>query len=329
MSSLSVNPPFRFFSQALRERGPRSSNEMETQMRTTKRFTPSVIERFIREGRCDGIYEDYIAWHKVSRGDPASAGRSHLLNWRNRLRDLLSDGELGQQLFASMLPDLDDSLEQYKLSADPSVHPLAAYGEGDLTTTFPGTLELAKELGIKHHKLNEKGQATPWYLSTDLVLVFKAATGKRHMLALAYKTNDWKKDARTCKSLKLEREYWLRRGVPWLLISPELSDFRVVLTLRRIACWALADEAPIELRRLATQIAVDHPFDSLTKVLQEIQASAGSMELAQNALWQAVWNGELPIDLTRGWRPHVPLKIVTPIQFAAFNPIASRRSAWI
>ena len=84
-------------------------------MRTTKRFSPTVIARFLRQGRGEGIYEEYIPWHRVSRGDPASAGRSHLLMWRHRLRELLSDGELGEQLFATMLQNLDDSLEQFKL----------------------------------------------------------------------------------------------------------------------------------------------------------------------------------------------------------------------
>lgn len=219
-------------------------------MRTTKRFTPKVIERFIREGRGEGTYEDYIGWHRVTRGDPASSGRSHILNWRNRLRDLLSDGELGEQLFATMLPDLDDSLEQYELTPEPSEHPLAAYGEGDMATLFPGTVALAKELGIKHPKLSQKGESIPWHFSTDLLLTFKSTTGRRHMLALAYKTNDWKSSPRIRELLRIEKEYWERRGVRWLLISPELSDFRVVLTLRRIACWALADEAPFELRQL-------------------------------------------------------------------------------
>jgi hypothetical protein len=302
---------------------------MEIQMRTTKRFTPTVIARFIREGRGEGTYEDYVGWHRVTRGDPASSGRSHIFTWKNRQRDLLSDGELGQQLFATMLPNLDDSLEQYELSPTPCMHPLAAYGEGDLTTLFPGTVELAKELGIKHPKLSEKGKTIPWHLSTDLLLVFKSANGKRQVLALAYKPDDWKSKRRTCELLSLEREYWERRGIQWLLITPKLSDVLVVLTLRRISCWALADEVPVELRHLATRIALEHPNDSLTTVLEKIQMPAGSMELAQNALWQAVWNGELPIDLTRGWRPHVPLKVVTSLQFAAFNPVASRRSAWI
>lgn len=298
-------------------------------MRTTKRFTPAVLERFERQGRGQGTYEDYIAWHRVTRGDPASSGRSHLFNWRDRLRDLLSDGELGEQLFATMLPNLDDSLEQYKLSLDDAAHPLAAYGESDQATLFPGTVSLAKQMGIKHPELRDQGKKAPWNPSTDLVLVFKPPHGKREMLALAFKTRDWKKSKRTRELLSLEREYWLQRGVPWLLITPELYDQRVVLTLRRIACWALTDEVSVEFRCLAAQTARQNPFDSLTRVLELIRVSLGSMECAQFALWQAVWKGELPIDLTRGWRPHVPLGLITNDAFIRLNPLASRRSAWI
>lgn len=77
-------------------------------MRTTKRFTPDVLDRFRREGRGTGVYTEYIPWHRVSRGDPASRGRSHLLNWRGRQRELLSDGELVMTLFVTMLPGIDD-----------------------------------------------------------------------------------------------------------------------------------------------------------------------------------------------------------------------------
>jgi hypothetical protein len=122
-------------------------------MRTTKRFTPAVLARFERQGRGTGTYEDYSAWHQVTRGDPASRGRSHLLNWKGRLIHLLSDGELGEQLFATMLRDLDDSLEQHKLTLDDSPHPLLAYGAPVSDELFPGTLRLAEELGIRHPKV--------------------------------------------------------------------------------------------------------------------------------------------------------------------------------
>lgn len=298
-------------------------------MRTTKRFTPAVLARFAKQGRGEGIYDQYIGWHRVTRGDPASSGRSHLLNWCGRLRDLLSDGELGAQLFATMLHDLDDSLEQYKLSVVEEVHPLAAYEERDRLTQFPGTEQLARELGIKHPKISDAQETSLWIPTSDLVLIFKPAGRPRHMLAVAFKPKDWNTSQRDRDLLSLEREFWLRRSVPWLLITPELYDISVMLTLRRIACWALGEPATPELRRLACEIAHENPFDAITQILEKISASAGSMELAQLALWQAIWRGELPIDLRRSWRPHLPLKHISQAAFKDQNPIASRRSAWI
>ncbi|MDD5177531.1 MAG: TnsA endonuclease N-terminal domain-containing protein [Sterolibacterium sp.] len=297
-------------------------------MRTTKRFTPKVIARFIRQGRGEGTYADYVPWHRVSRGDPASSGRSHLLMWRDRLRELLSDGELGEQLSATMLPDLDDSLEQFKLPPEDASHPLAEYGERDLTL-FPGTEKLAKQLGIKHPIVRDADETALWRPTTDLVLVFKPRRSPRRVLALAFKPSGWNKSRRTRQLLCLEREFWLCRDIDWLLITPDLYDARVVLTLRRIACWALGEEAQAEVRSTAAHVARQNPIHSVSRLLEEIQALVGSLELAQRALWQAIWYGELPVDLRCGWRPHVPLKHISPNEFTALNPIAARRSSWI
>ena len=249
--------------------------------------------------------------------------------WRGRLRELLSDGELGEQQFATMLPDLDDCVEQCPLTTEDSAHLLTAYGERDTSVLIPGTVELCRQLGIKHPKISDSSETTLWRATTDLVLVFKREQSPRTLLALAFKPSGWDKGRRTKELLKLEREYWIRRGVPWLLITPELYDFRVVLTLRRIACWALAEDVPIEARRLAARVARERAGFSVTRVLEVIASMVGSMELSQRALWQAVWNGDLPIDLRRGWRPHVPLQLIPADEFTNLNPIASRRSAWI
>lgn len=298
-------------------------------MRTTKRFIPRVLERFATQGRGEGTYSQYIPWHCVSRGDPASSGRSHLLVWRARLRELLSDGELGEQLFATMLPNLDDSLEQYKLSPEDAPHPLAAYFERDAQILFPGTERLAKKLGIKHPVLHDGDESALWKPTTDLVLVIKPKGRARRLLALAFKPRDWFMNTRTRKLLCLEREFWLSRDSEWLLITPDLYDERVVLTLRRIGCWALGKEVPAEVRLVAVEVARQNPGHSVTRLLEEIHGLVGALELAQRALWQAIWNGELPIDLRRGWRPHVPLKHITEAEFTALNPIAARRSSWI
>jgi len=199
-------------------------------MRKTKRFTPTVIARFIRQGRGTGTHESFIPWHRVTRGDPSSSGRSHLLTWKKRLRELLSDGELGQQLFAAMLSDLDDCLEQFPLGIDPSPHPLAAYGERDAQELMPGTEALAKGLGIRHPELNDRGDRTLWTATTDFVLVLRSG-GRREMVAVAFKPLDVHESPRKIQLLRLEREYWLRRGVTWLLITPKEYEQATVQTL--------------------------------------------------------------------------------------------------
>ena len=299
-------------------------------MRKTKRFTPAVLERFERQERSEGIYEDYLAWHQVTRGDPSSRGRSHILKWRGRLRDFLSDGEMRAHLFGTMLPNLDDSLENFKLTVGYSVHLLARYGSyPDPYQLFPGTEAISKQLEIRHPELHGTNERCLWNSSTDLVLIFKDALGTRSMLAIAFKPNDWSTNKRTIELLRLEREFWIKRNVPWLLITPQLYDDAVAKALCRTACWALAEEVSQDRRQLACQIANRYPFGTVTELLYAICAYTQSMEIAQRALWQAIWKGELPIDLRRGWRPHVPLKHLSHDAFMQLNPIASRRSSWI
>lgn len=297
-------------------------------MRTTKRFTPKVLARFEKQGRGTGTHQEYIGWHRVTRGDPASRGRSHLLHWRGRLIDLLSDGELGEQLFATMLPSLEDSLEQFMLAPEDSPHPLAAYLEPGSGELFPGTLRLAAELGIRHPMVHGEDEPVPWVMTTDLLLVFFEPGQGRAMLAIAFKPKGWETKRRTKALLRLEREYWVRRGVQWLLITPDLYDRSVVLTLRRIAAWAIAEPVSPRVRRLARDIAMDNPFASVEHLLRLIEAHCPSLHVAQCALWQGVWCGEIPVRLTRSWRPHLPLEHISTEEFVAQNPIAARRSSW-
>lgn len=298
-------------------------------MRTTKRFTPDVLDRFRREGRGTGVYTEYIPWHRVSRGDPASRGRSHLLNWRGRQRELLSDGELVMTLFVTMLPGIDDLREQFPLSLEVAPHEVCDYYPVSIPQGFPGTQDIAAQLGYKHPMVTEKDNSVPWVMSTDLLVVLKRTDGGRELLAIAYKTPEELKKRRTKQLLEIEQAYWCARNVAWLLITPQQFDKRVGLTLRRIAPWVLDIPVSENVIRQVADIVSARPEQSLTLTLQYLCSVTGEMELAQRALWQAVCLGYLPIDLARGWRPHQPLKRLTQQDFLAQNPIAMRRSAWI
>ncbi len=277
------------------------------------------------------MLEHYNPWHQVSRGDPASSGRSHLVSWRGRLIHLLSDGEADQHLFASMLPNVIDAREQYPLDLHSSPCPLDGYDPDHREdATFVGTLELAATLGIKHPSCHDGHVKVPWRQTTDLLLTLRAPLGHLELLALAYKPRDWSAKKRTRELLQLERAYWLERNVDWLLITPDLSAESVRLMLRRISCWALHNPVSDALRDTATKVAFDDPSLPVTRILQSIQRAVRvGPDEALRALWQSVWTGKLPINLHRSWRPHYPLQILSADDFWAQNPIATRRSAWI
>jgi hypothetical protein len=320
-----VNPPFTF--ENLRWSKSTGVGEL---MRKTKRFTPTVIARFAREGRGTGTYTDYLPWHRVSRSDPSSIGRSHLMNWHDRLREVLSDIEADVFRFATALGcQIVDIREQYKLSLDPAIHELRAYDVRISDEQFKGTLALAKEMGIKHPTTNGDGTTCDWIMTTDLLITLRDPDGSYRLLAISDKPKG-KLKRRSTDLLALERAYWHVRGVQWLLITPNVYEESVVLTMRRIAQWALGEPVSSADLKAAIEISRACTGYSLTRVLDEISALVGTEnDRHKRSLWQAVWYGHLPIDLRRGWRPHVPLKHISLAEFQAQNPVLSRRSAWI
>jgi len=302
-------------------------------MRTEKRFTPKLVKRYLRERRGTGTYESYVPWHRVSRSDPSSRGRSHLMIWRERQRELLSDGEWTGLNFSTMLSNVVDLVEQFPLSLEDAIFELARWDIRVDDRLYPGTISIARELGIKHPILKELDEQVLWRPTTDLLLVMRTADGKLELLAVSCKPGSIDDLSRRARELlNLEKSYWAARNVHWILITPKEFEKSVGLTLRRIAPWALGEPSTPDDMAVAVNMARSMYLHSETALLYQLsrKLTGGDVDLprAQRALWQAVWNGHLPIDLRRGWRPHVPLKLISVEEFAALNPIAARRSAW-
>ncbi|UJB66469.1 TnsA endonuclease N-terminal domain-containing protein [Acidovorax sp. YS12] len=298
-------------------------------MRTEKRFTPKVLGRFLREGRGDGTYADYVPWHCVSRGDPSSRGRSHLIVWRNRQRELLSDQEWAGLNFAGLIPNLVDLVEQFPLSQESATHEISRWQVGSGLKHYPGTLEIARSLDIKHPKLTEGDQSHVWTSTTDLLLVLQNRCGALELLAVSCKPTS-ALTRRTKELLLLEKTYWLHRGVDWLLITPDQYEKSVALTLRRTSPWGFDNPTSESEIRVACQAVRSMPWHPYSDVIHHLTGSFGGdtqRHAAQRALWQAVWRGLLPVDLRRGWRPSQPLTLLSVEAFSSLNPILARRSA--
>nr|WP_314901747.1 TnsA endonuclease N-terminal domain-containing protein [uncultured Deefgea sp.] len=294
-------------------------------MRTTKRFTPTVLGRFAKEGRGEGVFESYKGWHGVTRGDPSSRGRSHILRWRGRQIDLLSDGELVAALFSMQVPGIFDLREQFPLNQHAGAHELMPYVSTSADMSFAGTQELAEQLDIRHPAIGAKMDRVSWVMTTDQLLTVKS--DQLQLLAVSCKpSGDLSKRSR--QLLALEQAYWAIRGVQWLLITPEVYDPRVGLTLRRILPWSLSEACSNSQRELATRIA--HEMVGLPRFLaiKRIGQELGCVDLGQRAFWQSVYYGKIPMDLSTGWRPYETLNLLSEKAFWAQNPIVSRRSAW-
>lgn len=297
-------------------------------MWTQKHFTPALLQRFARQGRSTGTYQDYIPWHRVGRGDPSSIGRSHLTMWQNRQRELLSDNEWVGLLFSTMLHDLVDIREQHGLALADGPRETSYYDARCGGESYPGTLAVASSLGFKHPRVNGDGISCDWRMTTDQVLVFRSSSGPLEMLAVAYKAKSQGLTKRSRQLLAIEKEYWNRRGIAWILVTPELFCESVGLTLRRAAPWGLGKTASASEIAVAVDSAVQTRGRSLTGTLNSIARVLGEMDLAQRAFWQGVWCGAIPMDLRTGWRPHLPVELLSQDAFMALNPIASRRTSW-
>lgn len=299
-------------------------------MRTTKRFTPAVLDRFRRQNRGQGTHSDYIPWHRVSRGDPSSLGRSHLTWRQGRYYELLSDLEQIALFFALMTTtNNDDVREQLPLSLDPAFHEAGNYDCRSALDLLPGTQQIAERLDIRHPMTHGDGRSKPWVMSTDLLIVFLKPNQKQTLLAISVKTTAGSKKHRARQLAEIERVYWEDRNVDWLQITPEVYDPRVADLLFNTKPWALGAPVPQNAIKLATTTIYDLEGSSLTQILRSLSRRLGSLELAQRALWQSIWFGHAPVDLRRGWRPHLPLKILSRSEFLSLNPITSRRSAHV
>lgn len=297
-------------------------------MRTQKRFTAKLLERYLREGRGTGTFQDYVPWHRVSRSDPSSLGRSHLMVYRKRQLELLSDGEWTGSHFVTMLPNISDLTEQRKLALDDGPHELAAYDVRYAGLTVPGTLSIARQLGIRHPILPGDKLKSSWVMTTDQVLLSRSPDGKLELLAISYKPRRRALTKRDLQKFTIERAYWGARSCECLLITPDLYEKSVALTLRRVAPWGLGSPVTSDEITAATEVVLRTLGHSYTYTWQALTKVLGSDETAQRAIWQAVWAGALPIDLRRGWRPHLPIDLLNKEDFIALNPVASRRSSW-
>ncbi|RFP28737.1 TnsA endonuclease N-terminal domain-containing protein [Duganella sp. BJB476] len=304
-------------------------------MRKKPLFTPRDLERFRERFRGTGIFEAFIAWHRVTRTDPSSRGRSHLQvwagpsnEWKPRHYEFLSDGELVAFHLATMHPGILDIREQFPLALDSGTHELNAYRDRFVDSTFPGTIELAEKLHMKHPIVTHKGDSAPWVLSTDLLLTIRETGGELKLLAVSVRPAIPWKDERAKELLNLEREYWTARGVQWLLITPTLYDPLVARNLHMTSCWALAPKCDQQLLQWMVEEQHGLNGENLTSIHRRCREMGTNADAVNRALWQGIWSSNLLFDLRRTRWPSAPFVLLSSREYWDRNPIVSGRTSW-
>lgn len=299
-------------------------------MWTTKRFTPRVLERFRRQGRGLGTFQHYSAWHQVTRGDPSSQGRSHIVTCDGRAHDFLSDLERNVALFGWMHPHFLDLREQFPLSLATASHELTAYVASPQWRRYPGTLEIAEELKIRHPRVYAKGEGAWWVMTTDILLALRFPGSSTHykLLAISCKPSSELISRRKRQLLELERTYWQYRGVQWLLITEKEFSAEVASTFIRTWHWGLVSKPSHMHLAAAETIGAQLQGRPQHFILNELAHEVGSMTDAQDAFWRAVWTARIPLALPLGWRPTEIIRLTDVSTFLSHNPIITGRSAW-
>lgn len=300
-------------------------------MRKGQRFTPAKLAKWQNSGRGTGTGAEYQPWHQVTRDDPSSRGRSHLISWRfGRLHHLLSDLELIAFGFASMLPGLVDLREQFPLAHHEHMPELATYQIDYSGQLAPGTLQISDDLGYRHPMVHKNDQHEPWVMSTDLLLTLKNRIGRTELLAISVKAAAELNNARKLQLLRVEREYWRRQDVFWLLLTSDLYTALVANSIRIGMPWTVG-QPDVSTGALAacSAMAADARGRTARHFLELLNRKLGlDTHAAQCVMWQCIWSGALPINLSRPLRLNEPLELLTVEAFWRQNPIVSRRTAW-
>ncbi|WP_373714994.1 TnsA endonuclease N-terminal domain-containing protein [Roseateles sp.] len=175
-------------------------------MAGTKNRRPTVktVLRWIQAGYGQGEGEAFKPFMYVR--DVPSEGTSSMVSSRvtGRTHHYLSSGEFSVHLLAEYSRSIVDIREQYAL------------------LPWEETQEIAAKLGIRHPVI--PGTKTPSVLTTDLLLSLKEPDGVR-LVAVSFKPEQ-QLTARTLEKLLLERAYWNRRGITWLLVTDKNLPIR-------------------------------------------------------------------------------------------------------
>lgn len=184
-------------------------------MKTVKQpeFTQKELNKIIAYHNDVEKY-GYKPWNTIRQSHTYGQGQEILNRFNDRTIHLYSRGE--RQLFVLLeaMPNVIDIKEQFPLPLNE-------------------TLDLASELNIKHpgaykERFEHDGIIPAKTMTSDLVVTFRLLNNEEKIVVYSFKYQeslDYLANPRTAKrtwdKLKLEREYWQREEIEWVLMTEQ------------------------------------------------------------------------------------------------------------
>jgi hypothetical protein len=253
----------------------------------SRRPTSNIVESWIKAGFGQGEGTAYEPFMFVR--DVPSLGLSNTVkSWiTGRNHHYLSRQEYKVHLIAEYSPLVLDIREQFAL------------------LPWDETQAIASKLGIRHPRY--PGTTTPIVVTTDLLLTKKHADGMELIAVSAKLTKDL--DSRTLEKLLIERLYWNRRGIRWILATEKnisnvraknLQFFEMALNDDR------ASKSGIDPASFSRQFEANHALDlCFNDILKQTSRDmAIDVRTGHALLGTAVWKRASRIDIDAAFLNH-------------------------
>lgn len=242
-----------------------------------------------REKRGRGERETYSPYIRVARGEFTSHGRSHQFPspFFDRHHQLLSDLEL-HVLWTLQLLTPNDIREQFPLQWHSSVEDpfweRAPYA--------PGTVEIAKDRGIKHpiFSLSE-----PRRMTTDFVVELQSG----EWVAIHVKYEKDLLEPRNREKFEIEKAYWNERCIPVQVIHEKNIEKQTVSNLAMALTYKKEFLKPITGDWLSDVVKFSE-LNSMNDVAEKLTLIHGKTENHQKHMIKySIATGLLRLDLSK------------------------------
>ena len=239
-------------------------------------WSEKTYEKWIKEGRGQGTGKDYTPWLKIQ--DVPSEGIVSRIRGQKtqRIHHVFSGLEANYLILLDNNDDVLDIREQFPLPLSETVY-------------------LSAEMNIRHPRV--PGCLFPFVMTVDFFITMKDG----RYVARSIKPSAKLDEQRICDKLMLEREFCVRKGIDWKIVTEKEINEAKADNLRWLnydgSEWSDSQIQVYEQSLLQLYPNKDIPFRTILEILEEGYSLPAGSGIA--VFKHAVRTGKIAVDLER------------------------------